>query len=287
MKSDSRFIAIRGLSVHYRVVMPEGTVRHRVLLVPSPGQSEFNWRFVVPELIAAGCKCVIADLPGFGQSQMGEGVPQDHETRAKFLWGLLDALDLEEGRQLNCWHLMAHGSAAGTIAEMAVQQPDSAASLLMFAPVLYPPLRGPLGVLASRPFFEKLIRFWFRRNVLNQRRFSRMMTRLYGAPLRESALLRLHRPMLRLSGQEAMLRHALLEGCQADTSRLNDLFMPSMVIWGGRDTLLGGQVPAKLRGHDFRNAEYHVLKSAGHCPQETNGKAVCDFLRGWIREMWV
>ena len=44
MFADSRFITIHGLTLHFRVVMPAGKVRHRVLLVPSPGQSTSSWR---------------------------------------------------------------------------------------------------------------------------------------------------------------------------------------------------------------------------------------------------
>jgi pimeloyl-ACP methyl ester carboxylesterase len=59
-----------------------------------------------------------------------------------------------------------------------------------------------------------------------------------------------------------------------------------MIIWGKRDPILGGEIPARLRSRDFKTAEYHVLSSAAHCPAETHSQAVRDFLRGWIRELW-
>lgn len=287
MYSNSRFITIRGLSIHYRIINPVGSVHHRALLLSSPGQSTFNWRYIVPELTGAGCQCVLCDLPGYGLSECRDDVPQDHETRAQFLWGLLDALDLEEEGQLNCWHLMAHGSACGTIAAMAMEQPDSAASLLMLSPILYSPFPGFVVRLARRPGFTKLIRFLLRRYVLSAKRFARLTAGVYGAPPPEKALIQLRRPAMKLIGHEEMLRRLITDGYQLDMSRMNDLFMPAMILWGGRDPILGGTIPARLRSRDFKTAEYHVLSSSGHCPAETNSRAVRDFLRGWIRELWV
>ncbi len=286
MYQNSRFITIRGLSIHYRIVRPIGPVRHRVFLLASPGQSTFNWRYIVPELTGTGCLCVLCDMPGYGLSECRDDAPQDHDTRAQYLWGLLDALDMEEDGHLNCWHLMAHGSAAGTIAQMALMQPDSAASLLMLAPVLYSPVPSVIRKMARRPGFTRLIRLFLRRYVLSAKRFARITAYIYGAPLPEKALSQLHRPAAALIGHEEMLRQLLITGYELDMSRLNDLFMPAMILWGGRDPLLGGTIPARLRAKDFSTAEYHVLSSAGHCPGETNSRAVRDFLRGWIRELW-
>lgn len=287
MYPDSRYITIRGLQLHFRVVMPAGTVRHRVLLVASPGQSTHSWRNIVPELTEAGCQCVLCDLPGFGLSECRDDVPQDHETRAQFLWGLLDALDLETGSRLNCWHLMAHGSACGTIATMAMLQPDSAASLMMICPALYPPLPGPLMKLIARPGFRKLLGTLFRKYIVPIKKFEKIAAWVYGRPLATPQLTVLHDNMLRLEGHEELIQRMLVDGYRVDTARLNGLFMPAMVIWGGRDAILGSSVPLRLKGQDFKSAEYHVLAASGHCPGETNSRAVRDYLRGWIRELWV
>jgi len=286
MYPNSQFIVIHGLSIHYRVVMPAGKVRHRVLLVPSPGQTTACWRHILPELTEAGCQCVVCDLPGFGLSECRDDIPQDQETRAQFLWGILDALDLENGDTLNCWHLMGHGSACGTIATMAMMHPDSVASLLMLAPMLYSPVPKSLKPLLQKPFTTRLIQAWFRRNIIPEQRFARLATRMYGTSLPEAQLRHLRHSLMRLNGHEEMLRRMLTDGYYINTDRLNDLFMPSMVIWGGRDPLLGGSIPPRLRERDLKSAEYHVLSGSGHYPAETSSRAVRDFLRGWIREIW-
>lgn len=286
MELVSRFVSIRALSIRYCVAAPSGPVRHKVFLLSSPGLSADCWRGIVPELTQAGCLCVLCDMPGFGQSEFNDRIPLSQPLRARYLWGLLDALDLESEGRLGCWHLMAHGSACGTIAEMALQQPDSAASLFMISPMLYSPVPRALRPLVRSNAFNGLIRFWFRRSIAPSARFSRLLGRIYGRPVRREQADRLHRALLRLIGHEDTVRRMLLEGYSVNTAGLSALFAPAMVLWGGRDALLGGTIPARLRERDFSAAEYHLLPSAGHCAMETNSRAVRDFLRGWIREMW-
>ncbi len=284
MYEDSRFITIHGLSIHYRVIEPENEILHRVLLVASPGQTTRSWRGIVPELLEAGCLCVLCDLPGFGQSECKDDAPQDHNTRAQFLWGLLDTIDLEEGEQLNCWNLMAHGSACGTIAEMAVLQPHSVVSMLMLAPILYPPLPPFIMNLAKHPLASKVIGAWFKRSILSEKQFGKLICRVYGKQLKPRNIALARSSLLPLSGREEMIRRLLCEGFVSQVSALADLYIPTMVLWGGRDALLGDRIPARLRA-DLPNAEYHTLPT-GHFLHETASRAVCDFLRGWIKEIW-
>lgn len=280
-------MVIRGVPVSYETARPTGSVRHRVFMLSAPGSTTASWRLIVPELTQAGCLCVMADMPGFGQSGYCEDMPLEQSLRARYMWGLLDALDLEAEGQLKCWHLMGNGSACGTIAEMAIQQPDSSASLFMVSPILYSLLTPPVRALVRQPFFERMIAGWMRRNVASEKAFERLARRLYGRRLAPERLKELRRPLLRLTGHEETVRHMLLEGYQVETQELSKLFLPAMIIWGGRDVLLGGTISRRLRERDFPAAEYHLLPSAGHYAMETNSRAVCDFLRGWIREMWI
>lgn len=286
MFADSRFITIRGILIHYRVALPRERPRHRVLLVPAPGATTECWRLIVPELLRAGCMCVLCDLPGYGLSGCAPDVPQRQDLRARFLWGLLDVVDQSYGGKLNCWHLMGHSAAAGTVATMAMTQPESVASLFMISPVLYRPYPAILSRILSGNLGELLATRLFRKIVLNRRRFRRLAERIYGCPLSERAIGRLYAPFTRMIGSEKMLRNLILDGFEVDTDKLGGLFIPSMVLWGGRDQLLGGHIPKRLRERDFKEAEYHVLRGSGHCAMETNARAVCDYLRGWIREMW-
>ena len=264
---------------------PKDAVRHRVLLLSSPGQSTYNWRYIVPELLEAGCLCVLCDLPGFGLSSTGEHIPFRQELRAHYLWGLLDSVDAQVGGGMSTWNLMAHGSACGTIVEMALAHPDSVSSLFMISPLLYPLFSPALCLLLRGRLGRLLTGLWYKRTLLNRSEYPKWMSKLYGCRLPANLLSQLRGPMLRLNQPEGVLQQLLLEGHSIDTTQLRKLFMPTMILWGGRDHLLGGTIPQKLR-RDFPEAEFHLLATSGHCAGETNSRAICDFLRGWIREMW-
>lgn len=282
MYEESLFITIHGLSVHYRVIEPEGVLQHRVLLIASPGQSTRSWRHIVPELTKAGCRCVLCDLPGFGLSECKDDVPQDHATRAQILWGLLDTLDLESSEQLNCWHLIAHGSACGTVCTMASLHPDSVSSMVLAAPMLYPPLPAPIMNLAKKPFAAGLINAWMKYYIGSAKHFQKIACRMYGKPLKQRTLSLMRSSLLGLMGHEEMIRRLLTEGFTTDTKVLNDLYIPTMVLWAGKDALLGDRIPTQLRA-DIAHAEYHTLPT-GHFLHETNSRAMRDFLRGWMKE---
>ena len=115
----TRTISIRGLPIYHRVIRPERPVRHRVLMLCAPGFPTSSWRLIWPELLRAGCLCVICEMPGFGQNVMRGDIPVEPALRAKYLWGVLDEIDLcEADARLNRWHLMAHGSSAPAAIQM-------------------------------------------------------------------------------------------------------------------------------------------------------------------------
>ena len=261
-------------------------MRHRVLLLCAPGFSASCWRLILPELLRADCLCLICEMPGFGHGSLPDDVPVDPDLRAKYVWGVLDEVDLNERADwLNGWHLMAHGSAAATVIRMAIQQPTYAASLFLLSPMFDMPAKLLPRSLLRSAVGRTLLRRWIEGNVLNDRGFDRLARRIYGCAPLKTQRDRLQRQYGLLLGHEETARQLLLESCRADTSRLHELFIPGMVILGGRDTLTD-DIPRGFRERDFPAAEYHILSNAGHCAMETHPEPIKDFLRGWIREMW-
>ena len=286
MEGVSRDITIRGLSIRYHIVRPVGPVKHRVFLLSAPGFVSSCWRLILPELTEAGCLCVLCDMPGFGENEFKEEIPVEQSLRARYLWGVLDTVDLGRDGELGVWHLMAHGSACGTIAEMAMQQPDSVPSLFMISPMLYSPVPRALQPIVRSKAFPGVLHGWMQRHIASPQRFERLLGHIYGHKPRQSQAVLMRTPLMRLVGHEDVARRLLLEGFSIDTAALSSLFMPAMILWGGTDHILGGSIPRRLRQKDFPSAEYHLLNAAGHCAMETHSRAVRDFLRGWIREMW-
>ena len=144
------------MRVHYRIVRnPEGEIRRRVLLLNAPLSSMFNWRLLIPELLSNDCLIAQIDLPGYGQSDCGRGVPQDADTRAQLVWGVLDEIDAITGDTSQYWHLISHGSACLTTMTMAHQAPECVASNVFISPLL----EAPIGKF-YRSFFGKTSWTW-------------------------------------------------------------------------------------------------------------------------------
>ncbi|MBQ6374208.1 MAG: hypothetical protein IJJ45_06930 [Clostridia bacterium] len=265
MNEESRYLSFSGLRLHFNVVRPENPVKNRILMLSSPLINTFHWRKLVPELQDMDCLLVVADLPGFGQSDPGG--PQGASVRANMLWGVLDALDEAAGAPMSLWHLAGHGSACATILRMASMYPDSVKSQIHICPTF------TLTGLRGDPLR------WYDANVPDPVRFHRMVEHYAGYPMDDYIVDRMRRPLLR-PGMASTFAQMLRFSAKPPATGMG--FCPTMAILGGRDPLMDetrlSQVKALLG-----EAETHRIASAGHFPTETHSRALRDYLRGWLR----
>ncbi len=277
MPVESQYLSFQGLRVHFRVIEPETELKHRLLMLASPLTSTFNWRKLVPELAQLGCLMVLVDLPGFGESDCGPGVPHGNDMRAHMTWGVLDEIDRKTGEDLALWHLMAHGTACQTILTMANEYPDSVRSQIHVSPVLTdvsiprPRLSfGNGGVSAE----DK----WYDRNIRSAEGFKKLTEQLFARPADDYVTERMRHCLTRYGAREGFL-HMLRTQNAIEPAKG---FSPVMALWGGRDVLMNEKACAAVE-HFLPEAEKHVLRTAGHFPMETHSKAMRDYLRGWLR----
>lgn len=280
MRTEEIRLSFHGLRVRFRVFSPdEEPVAHRALFVSSPAGDVENWEALAGMLTECGCLCVTAELPGFGKSPCGTDVPQDNDTRARILWGILDEVEVRRGEEMTSWHLIGHGSAAAAIMTMAQYQPDSTLSRVLVSPVLDRFLPSPLFKLLKSRFSGKLISAWFRYTILNRKRFGRLAVRLYGARPRRARVNVLYRSWSRKEMLETVAR--LLREGYSFPKEAYDVHTPLMLLWGTDDRLLGGEIPVRLL-KSLPSVEKHMLHS-GHMAMETDPDVLRDFLRGWFR----
>ena len=264
--TESRYLRFGGIRVHFSVSMPEGAVRERALLVCSPLITEFHWRKLIPELTQQGCVAVAAELPGFGDSDCGQAIPQDRDTRSNILWGILDRLDEEMRAPMSMWHLIGHGSACRTVLRMAKMYPDSVRSQVLLSPLFR--AEQPADALE---LFDEIVR--------TPDTFREAAEHLAAHPMDDYVLDRMRHPLLRRGAGESfarMLRH--LKGAPDEGMG----FAPTMVIWGGADPLMTDTALDDIDAM-LPEAEKHVLRTAGYFPMETHSMALRDYLRGWLR----
>ena len=264
MKMD-RFLSFGGVPVRFQVFRPLGDTKNRVALIASPLLSIEQYDRIIPSLQEKGNYCVVCDFPGFGPSSVRDRV--SIEQAANMLWGVLDEIDKEEGGRLYCWHLVGHGLSCRAVYEMIRLSPGSVASMAMLCPVF---TSG--RALKSQGFMRFVLRA-----VSGRGSFARAARFLYGKKLPEKEWMPLRRNFNRPGVRENII--SILS--QESDPQENALFAPQMVIWCGRDAVLGGQISPDIKKR-LPDGEYHTLPTAGHVPMYTHAGAVRDYLRGWL-----
>ena len=279
MQATKLRLSFQGVKIQAHIYEPEGEIVHRALFVSSPFGDPAAWHPLISLLTKNGCLCVSADLPGFGANPSSADVPQDNDTRARILWGLLDEIEARRNEDMCKWHLIGHGSGCAAVMHMALYQPDSTLSRVLLNPVLEHFLISPLHKLLSSPRSEKLIVSCHARFIRKIKNFKRLLGRLYGITVSAERTTALHKALCR-KGIPLSLAHHMQFGFKT-APEAYAVETPVMLIWGANDRIFGGQIPSLLL-KKLPKAEKHLLKCA-HMSMETAPDAVCDYLRGWFR----
>lgn len=277
----SDYLSFRGMRVHYRISRPAGTeIRRRVLLLNAPLSTSFNWRLLLPELHSLDCLVAQVDLPGYGLSDCGRGVPQDAATRAQLVWGVLDEIDTSLSYVSQYWHLISHGSSCLTTLTMAQQAPDCVASNVFISPLLHAPISRFYRHFPGNRMLESAAEKWYFDSILNQEGLRNQLHAWFGRSVPDHVLTPMRKSLTR-PGMKAQLLRLIHEGFTYDPAIFQS-FAPKMAIWGPQDPLFTAADAAEFR-RIAPDVETHVLQTGAHYPQETHSRAVCDYLRGWLR----
>lgn len=274
------YLSFHGMRVHYRITPPRDEVRRRVLLLNAPLTSMFNWRLLIPELLGQNCLVTQIDLPGSGQSDCGRGVPQDAATRAQLVWGILDEIDAATSDSSQYWHLISHGSSCLTALTMTQQVPECVASNVFISPLLHAPIKNFYRTFLGRGRLEQAVDKWYYDSILNRAGLQQLLEQWFGRSVPDHVLTPMRRSLTRPGMRQQMMR-LISEGFSYDPGIFQS-FTPAMAIWGQMDPLYSAADAAAFK-RLLPDVEAHALHTAAHFPQETHSKAVCDYLRGWLR----
>lgn len=274
---EGQYLSFQGLNVFFRVFEPKGLVRHRILLIPGPMADTSIFDAIIPGLLSMNCLITAVDLPGFGKSAAGAGVPMGAKMRAQILWGILDAVDMRVSYGARSWNVLSHGSSIYASMEMAALNPESVISQIPVCPVF-----APREEKAHRLPKEKEVFAWYDRTIAEARQFRDYMNVLYGKVLPAERLKTLHAPLLR-PGVRDELPRLVREGYFVDEAHFG-AFGPMMILRGDGDVFanrtFSKQIWTTLEGG---GAEIHTVKKAWHFPTETNPDEITDYLRGWLK----
>jgi pimeloyl-ACP methyl ester carboxylesterase len=213
--------------------------------------------------LAPRFRVIAIDLPGFGDSDKPVGAPYDARFFAKSVVELLDALELESA------HVIGNSLGGRVALEVGLRAPDRARRLALLAPSLawlrkrpWAPalrvVRPELGLLphAPRPVVEKIL----------DRTMPEARDGWAAAGIDE--FLRSFSTARGRAAFYAAARQIYLEepdGKDGFWPRLRELRVPSLFVWGRRDSL----VPLAFARHvtEAVPAAEHLELNCGHVPQ--------------------
>ncbi len=234
-----------------------------VLLLHGVAGFCFSWRQNFPALIRQ-FRVIAPDLPGVGYSERCNKIDVSLSGLARYLFGLLDAV------QVHSTHIVASSHGGAVAMQMAAQYPERIRSMALAAPLSpyakqYRKRIGFVGSWAGNTFVK--LAPWA---AIPLQRYA--IGRMYGDPKRmpPGTADGYCRP-LRIPGTIPHLLQ-ILRRLPADLQKLRSEFaaiadVPTLLIWGGKDGVVEIESGEELRRH-FRHAQLVVLPGAGHLPYE-------------------
>lgn len=275
--SNSEFIKIEGLELHYREWARINGKENNVLMVHGLGGSTFAWRYTAPMLQEEGFRVIAVDLPGFGLSERKTGLDHSPEARAELLWSLLEELDPNQK-----WNLVGHSMGGAAVTAMALQNPGQTGSVTLAAGALIPFEPSVYSLLLKYPPVGRWARVIGSRYFITESRIEELLASAYGQKPSEHELKGYYLP-LKIKNTDAVWPDLLRTVSEPLIGRLYKLRVPVLCIWGEDDTW----VPVEQGRYIDRrlpNSTLVVIPGAGHCPMETApdifDQKITEFLKG-------
>lgn len=254
------FTEIQGAKIHFT---DTGTGTPVLFLHGIP-DSGAVWEEVV-SLLGTSYRCIVPDLPGFGQSAVTHGFQVTLRDMADFIDDFLAAAGIREPI-----HLVVHDIGGPYGLAWAVSQPEKVRSIAIMNTVFQPEYRWHrYGRVCRTPVLGELLQLLttqsglaraLRNNsgaVKPRRAYIAAVYRAFTAPVRKMVL-RLYRG----------LDPSVFDGWDEPLRRLAAR-VPSLVLWGDRDTY----IPSRFAEQFGARAVWH-FPDCGHWPMVEIPQAV-------------
>ena len=275
--SDSRFIEINGIMVHYKIA---GQGEPVYLLLHGFASSLYTWREVMPALAQNGT--VIAyDRPAFGLTERpltwtGEN-PYSTQAQVDLAVGLMDKLGITKA-------ILVGNSAGGTISILtALQHPERVQALILVDPAVYTGNATPAWqrflykipqVNHLGPLIVRNIQKWgldFARSAWHDP--SKITSEIWAG----------YTKPLQSENWDKGLWYFTTSSQPIDlASRLNELDLPVLVLTGDDDRIVPTAQSVRL-SKDVPGARLVFIPNCGHIPQEEQPQAFLQAVRQFVK----
>ena len=263
-QEPSQFMNIQGMLVHYRDEgVPADTVP--LVLVHGTSSSLFTWDACTKDWIRQR-RVIRMDLPGFGLT----GPHPDHDYSIGMYVDFLENFL----RQKNIDHCyLAGNSLGGLIAfQYAARFPQQVMKVILIDPAGYPTgnAKGSLAFkLGKIPVIRNILTIITPLSVVRK-----SLEDAYGNDaLVSDALVKQYRDMACREGNRKALLERLKTDQEGDTSWVQKLMQPTLILWGDQDRLIPVANAHKFQ-RDLPNDTMVVFPGVGHVPMEERPELV-------------
>lgn len=276
--SDSKFIEVDGMSVHYRV---EGWAQDSIpiVLLHGTGASLHTWDGWVNALKSER-KIIRLDLPAYGLTGPNPTSDYSQEFYATFINDFLTKLGVKQ-----C--IISGNSLGGSIAwNYAVKYPEKVSKMILVDAGGYAMKSKSVPIafqVAGWPVIKNLFKYVTPRSIVQK-----SIENVYADKSKVTKTLvdRYFELSLREGNRQAFIdRMSEFRNkgiLNVKTSQIKDLLMPTLIIWGDKDFLIPLEVGEKFHA-DLPNDTLVVFKNLGHTPMEEDAAktvaVVKDFLK--------
>jgi pimeloyl-ACP methyl ester carboxylesterase len=255
----STFLNVAGMKVHMRDEGPRDDPSPIVLLHGSAA-SLHTWDGWA-EALKSSRRVIRFDLPGFGLTGPSPDRNYSIDNAIRLLIAMLDHHGIERA-------VLGGNSLGGLIAwRTALEYPARVERLILVDSGGYPAPSSstPLGFyLAKLPTIA-----WMVRNTLPRILVAQGLRHAYADQTKVTPeLIEQYRDLLRREGNRgALMDRARQRRPATSASRIAQLRLPTLIIWGGQDRMIPSEAAERFH-HDIADSKIVIFDDLGHVPQE-------------------
>lgn len=261
----------------------EGEGQDVVLLIHGVPTSSWLYRHIIPLIVQKGYRVIAPDLLGFGASDKPKGYEIYSESnQGKRL------LELMRHLEIDTWTHVCHDAGGLWTWEMLKQDSNGPIRLVILNTIIYeagfnPPLRFEKNILTKA--YTALYRWGLTRKLMinatlknglsKNVKLSKTDKKGYWVPMKE--------------GANRALFYFFTQTCNAlpddYVDLLQSLQIPTMVIWGKKDSMLLWEPQALNVMADLRidPSNVHLLTDAKHFVQEEQPETIAEWIVAFLQ----
>jgi pimeloyl-ACP methyl ester carboxylesterase len=268
----SQFVNVSGMAVHLRDEGPR-TGPSPIVLIHGTSSSLHTWEGWA-EALRARRRVIRFDLPGFGLTGPAPGGDYTLPAYVRFVAALLDKLEVKR-----C--VLAGNSFGGAVAwATALALPESVERLVLVDSAGY-----PLQATSNPGFRIAQMRglTWAFDYVLPRSLIEASVRNVYGDPRKVTPELvdRYYEITLREGNRQALAQRFRQAPGGAMADRIRELRLPTLILWGGRDSLIPPVHAERFHG-DIPGSQVIVFDGLGHVPHEEDPRRTVSALQRFL-----